>query len=149
MTSIEELLGRKAPTTEAAAPVRASEPPELLEEDTEPDGYRPYLTRSRPQMGFTVIEKDGTLHGFMYHTLRHPKHQRRDGIEFLSFGADGMAVVMQGRGLATLFRALVRHTLIEAREYDGQDKRETIARIDRLQVQDTRTMPGDESGLLT
>lgn len=152
--AIDELLGRTAPSSPAPAPVPATASSaqevqaELIEEAAEPDEYRPYILRTRPQMGFTLVEASGTLHGFMYHTLRHPKHQRRDGHEFLSFTADGLAVVMQGRGLALLFRALVRHTLAEVREFDGKAGPETVTRIDRLGVVDVRQMTDEARELL-
>ncbi|NOG74034.1 hypothetical protein [Roseicella sp. DB1501] len=61
-----------------------------------------YVTRPRAQLGFTVIEADGTRHGFQYHALRHPKWHVRNDEEFLGFMADGIAVPMQGHGLAIL-----------------------------------------------
>ena len=151
---VEQLLGLdEVPSErETAQPgaARVEEPrAELVEEDAEPEGYRPYISRSRPQMGFTLIERGGTMHGFMYHTVRHPKHQLRDGDEFLSFTADGLAVVMQGQGLKILFRAMIRHTLVEGREHDGKAVVDTPTRIDRLAVVDTRALTNETRELMT
>ena len=117
---------------------------ELQTEATEPEVYRPYVIRARPQMGFMVVEADGTMHGFMYHTLHHPKHQVRDGEEFLSFSSSGIAVVMQGRGLKIIFLALMRHTLVEVRAYDGRPPGELASRIERLAITDTTARPAQE-----
>jgi hypothetical protein len=136
MSAIDAILGKSAAPT-AGDDQSAAE--ELRREAAEPDTYRACVIRSRPQMGFALAESDGTLHGFMYHTLRHPKHQVRNGEEFLSFTADGMAVVMQGTGLRTVFLALLRHTLAEAREYDGSKPIEDGSiKVERLEVRDTR-----------
>lgn len=138
---IEQILGRgNQPAPSAPAPATPARPEDeqttLL---TEPAHYRPYIIWPRPQVAFCVVQQDGTMHGFQYHTLRHLKFERRDGDEFLSFTADGLAVVMQGRAMRVLFHALVRHTLLEAREYDGKPDPEGIAtRIERLGVVDTR-----------
>ena len=72
-------------------------PAELLAETTEHNAYRPYMIRPRPQPDLTVIEKDGTRHGFQCHALCHSKWQRRNGEKFLSFTEGGLAVVMQSR----------------------------------------------------
>lgn len=136
---IDQILGRRSAQADSAiAEDVQTVQAELLAEAAEPDAYRPYVIRSRPQLGFTLIEKDSTRHGFHYHTLRHPKWQQRGGAEFLSFVADGLAVVMQGRGLVLLHAALVGGKLAEIREYDGEQQRNAGAptRIDRLEVQD-------------
>lgn len=111
---------------------------ELFADLAEPEHYRPYLTKPRPLLAFALIEKDGTMHGFQYFTVRHPKHQVQNGTDYLSFVADGMAVVIEGRGLAMLFRSLLRHTLAEAREYDGRPLGEDKTHISRLEVVDPR-----------
>ena len=137
-----------------AAPALAAPPPTRREEDAAkaelfaeaatPDLYRPYITRARPLLGFAVIEKDGkTLHGFQYHTMRHPKQQERDGKEYLSLAADGMALVIEGRGLAIVFRALMRHTLLEIREYDGKESSDPAVHISLVGVVDPRTLDED------
>lgn len=135
-SAIDEILGTAGPDEKTTAA-------ELLADTAEPDSYRPYIIRARAQVGFTVIEADGTRHGFQYHTLRHPKHQVREGEEFLSFTADGLAVVIQGQGLVVLHSALVRGTLAEVREYDRKPVGELVTKIVRLEVQDTqeRTAP--------
>jgi hypothetical protein len=129
-SAIEAILGKSKGKDEP------SPADELAADAVEPEGYRPYLMRARPQMAFALIESTGTAHGFMYHTLRHPKHEVRDGEEFLSFAADGIAVVMQGSGLYILFLALLRHTLIEVRAYDGKAITDGTTRITRLEVSD-------------
>lgn len=130
--AIDDILGRSKGKDEP----KNSLADELTADAAEPEVYRPYLSRSRPQMAFAMIEATGTAHGFMYHTLRHPKHERREGEEFLSFTADGIAVVMQGSGLYVLFLALLRHTLIEVRAYDGKPIADGTTRITRLEVAD-------------
>ena len=136
---IDQILGRRSAQADSstAEDVRAVQA-ELLADAAEPDAYRPYIIRARPQLGFTLIEKDGTRHGFHYHTLRHPKWQRRNGEEFLSFVADGFAVVMQGRGLTLLHAALVGGKLAEIREHDGEQpvSADATTQIVRLEVQD-------------
>ena len=137
-TFLDTILGRPPADEETAEQAQDHVALEIAEQAKEPDNYRPYVTRPRPQMAFAVIEKGGTLHGFMYHQLRHPKHETRGEQEFLSFTADGAAVNMQGTGLRVIALAMLRHCLIEVREYDGKQpvvNQET--RIDRLQVVDT------------
>ena len=137
----------KSSASRASADEEKAARAELQAEATEPEGYRPYVTRSRAQMGFTVIEANGTRHGFQYHTLRHPKHERRDGVEQLSFTADGMAVAMEGRGLVMLHAALVRGTLAEVRAYDQRPMQDNATCIDHLRVIDTRTMTDKDRAL--
>jgi hypothetical protein len=79
-----------------------------------------YNRNGRPVMGFYIEQKNGTLDGFMYHGINHPKFQVRDGEEFLSFTYSGTAVVMTGTGLRRIFEALMRHTLRAIYEYDGR-----------------------------
>lgn len=138
---IDELLGRspqkpgdpRPEGTDATAAAVAA----LVAEDAQPEGYRPYLARAIPQLGFVLVEKSGTMHGIQYPTISRLRHERRGGAEQVSFHADGLAVVMEGRGLSVIFRALVRHTLLEAREYDGTGGEAEATRIDRLGVVDT------------
>lgn len=135
---IEEILGKitAPPSQDEEKAARA----ELQAEASEPEGYRPYLIRARAQMGCTIITADGTRRGFQYHTLRNPKHERRDGAEQLSWTADGMAYAMEGQGLVILHAALVRGTLAEVRQYDGKRKGDNATCIDTLQVIDTRLL---------
>lgn len=135
---IDELLGRKpTPGTAAGgAPEEDAARAELAAEDAAPEHYRPYVIRSRPQLGFVLIEKGGTMHGFQYHTIRQLRHEHRGGAEYLSFHADGLAVAMEGRGLGVMFRALVRHTLTEAREYDERPATGEATMIARMGVVD-------------
>lgn len=135
--AIDDILGCSKPKEAADTSLTA----ELEADAAEPEAYRPFLFRSRPQMDFTVIEAPaseapGAWHGFMYHTLRHPKHEVREGQEFLSFTADGIAVVMQGTGLRAIFLAMMRHTLIEIRAYDGKLILDGSTCITRLEVND-------------
>lgn len=111
---------------------------ELATAAAEPEHYRPMVARSQPQLAFCLVEADGTLHGFQYHTMRHLKHRDRNGEEFLSFSSDGVAVVMQGDGLKLVFQGLQRHTLVEARECDNRPIQDNRVRITRLTVQDTQ-----------
>ncbi|MDN3568715.1 hypothetical protein ACFQY5_35980 [Paeniroseomonas aquatica] len=148
VNAIDAILGRKNdPVAGKAAEDASAVQSELLAEAAEPDAYRPYIIRARPQLGFTLIENDGTRHGFQYHALRHPKWQRRNGEEFMSFTADGLAVVMQGRGLTILHAALVRGTLAEVREHDGKQpvSADTTTQIDRLEVQDAEERAAAQS----
>jgi hypothetical protein len=111
---------------------------ELATAATEPEHYRPLVARAQPQLAFCLVEADGTLHGFPYHTMRHLKYRERNGATFVSFSSDGIAVVMQGDGMKVVFWGLQRHTLVEAREYDGKPVGDTTVRITRLTVQDTQ-----------
>ncbi len=111
---------------------------ELATAAAEPEHYRPVVARTHPQLAFCLVEADGTLHGFQYHSLRHLKYRERNGEEFLSFSSDGIAVVMQGDGLRAVFWGLQRHTLVEAREYDNRPMQDNQVRITRLTVQDTQ-----------
>ena len=135
---IEKLMGRTASEETAEAPpldIAA----EIQNDIAEPALYRSYLLKPRAQMAFALIEKDGTLHGFMYHQLRHPKHEQRGGKEYLSFTADSAAVVIQGTGLRVIVLGMLRHCLAEVREYDGNPSQQIPeTRIDRLEVIETR-----------
>lgn len=137
-SAIDQILGKG--NDDSAVDELQAVHDELQADVAEPEAYRPYIIRARPQLGFTLIESDGTRHGFSFHTLRHPKHQKRGEEEFLSFSADGLAVVMQGRGLTILHAAMVRATVAEVREHDGQQhvSADTATLISRLEVQDTQ-----------
>jgi hypothetical protein len=136
-SAIDDILGKKV--QEKPGDELKAMQDELAAEAAALDSYRPYVVRSRPQLGFVVIEANGTRHGFQYHTLRHPKHERRNGDEFLSFHADGLAVVMQGTGLTVLHSALVRAALVEVREYDNLPMTaKNPTKITRLEVQDVQ-----------
>ena len=153
---LEDLFGGgdAAAATVAAGTVPAASPQaggagqeeviqaQLLAELSEPEEYRPYLLRARAQLSLAVIEADGTGHGFYYHEVRHPKHQRRDGKEFLTFTAGPFAVAMQGNGLRLLWAAMLRATLAEVREHDGRTPlRPTLPTvIEKLAVVDVRQM---------
>ncbi|RYE51812.1 MAG: hypothetical protein EOP21_00380 [Hyphomicrobiales bacterium] len=154
MTSriIEELLGRGPTNAPAAhtAPVAAAQAPSpkagdaeakdiaaaLVDDAAEPETYRPYFPKPHPQLMFSLIERDGTEWCFQYFTLRHLRHQTRNGEEFVSFVADGQAVVMQGSLLRVVLLGLKRYALSEVREYDGRPAGELPTRIDRLEIQD-------------
>ena len=127
MSGFESILGKR---DDPAKSVIA----ELVSSAADPDSYRPSIIRPRAQVGFSLVEADGTMHGFMYHTLRHPKHQVRGAEEYLTFTADGLAVVIQGIGLRVIYLALVRHALAELREYDGRPIVDGSTRVIRLAV---------------
>lgn len=137
MSAIEDILGRKA-EDKAGDELKAVQA-ELAADAAPLDAYRPYVVRSRQQLGFLLIEAGGKRHGFYYHTLRHPVHERRGGEELLSFHADGLAVVMQGTGLVVLQSALLRGWMVEAREYDGLPVAAgNPTKITRLEVEDVQ-----------
>lgn len=145
-TMIEELLEGKAeqpsskvtpPSAPALAAPQPVAPARAQEDDAEPDGYRPYVIRG-PRPSFSVVEASGKRHGFAYHNLRHPKHEVHHGSEFLSFLSDGCEVIMQGKGLLTIYHGMLRHTLWEMRAHDGQqphaDEKQKGTAITRLEV---------------
>lgn len=107
---------------------------ELEQEAVELDYYRPYLCRVRPVLALVLIEKSGTMHGFHYIGIRHSKFEIEDGKEFLSFVADGCAVVMEGKNLRPIFAAMQRFVLAEAREHDGKPVKDSTTVINRLAV---------------
>lgn len=110
----------------------------LATDAAEPETYRPYHVWPYAQLMFSVIERDGTEHGFQYHTLRHPKLHKRNDQEFLSFTADGLAVLVRGTGLRFIYLALKRYALSEMREYDGKPPGKLPTRIDELEVVDAQ-----------
>ena len=82
--------------------------------------YQPYIdSGGRPQMGFSITRANGDMDGFLFHSLDNLRHQTRNGQEFLSFTHRGTAVTMQGTRLQILFRAIMRHTLMEIHEENG------------------------------
>ena len=133
MRTIDSILGKSTGVADDADKKSSAD---LYAFAEPPETYRPSVIHPRPQMAFGVVEASGTMHGFMYHTLRHPKHQVRGGEEFLSFTADGIAVVVQGTGLRVVFLAMLRHVLVELREYDGKPIGDTATRITRLAIVD-------------
>ena len=104
----------------------------------ESDSYRGFVdSGNRPQMGFIIVHASGDMHGFMYHSINHPTYQVRNGDEFISFTHSGTAVTMQGTGLKIVFTAMMRHTLMEIREYDNRPIEDGTPTIMRLAITDT------------
>lgn len=142
MSVIDAIFGQTAAGGHSAPAPAGDEQAlaELREELQEPDFYRPYIIRARPVVGFSFVEKDGRSRGFQYHTLRLPDFRPGPpGKEILTFVADGMAIGMEGSGLKLLWRALVRHTLYEARQYDAKPETERsyplgVVRIERIDI---------------
>ena len=136
MPRLDNILGRKG-----AGKAEKDEPDvlsEILSDALPLDYYRPYLTRPRAQLMFSLIERTGRTHVFQYHALRHPIHEMAwAGWELLSFIADGCSVVMEGRHLRVLVLGLMRAALVEMREEDGQPPKEgEKTTISRLEVSD-------------
>lgn len=89
--------------------------------DAESPEYRSFMdSGGRPQMGFSITQADGTMDGFLYHNLDNLRMQVRNGSEFLTFTHRGTAVTIQGEKLKVIFRAMMRHTLMEIHERDGR-----------------------------
>ena len=87
----------------------------------EPTAYRAFVdSGGRPQMGFSITRANGDMDGFLYHLLDNVNFQTRNGEEFVSFTHRGKAVTMQGVGMRAIFRAMMRHTLMEIHEQDGR-----------------------------
>lgn len=97
----------------------------------------------RPQMGFAVTRASGAMDGFLYHSLDNIRFLERDGLEFLTFTHRATAVTVQGSRLKTVFRAMMRHTLIEINEYDGRERSEgdDMPIIDRVAVSYANELP--------
>jgi hypothetical protein len=114
---------------------------EGAEGSPDPDVYIgcDYNRNGRPVMGFYIEQKNGTLDGFMYHSINHPKFQVLDGEEFLSFTYSGTAIVMTGTGLRRIFEALMRHTLRAIHEYDGRPIKDGAPVVTRISV--TQAVP--------
>src|SRR5665811_69974 len=86
----------------------------------EPNEYRSYVdSGGRRQMGFSITRANGDMDSFLYHNLDNQQFQIRNGAEFLSFTHRGKAVTIQGTKLKVIFRAMMRHTLMEINEDDG------------------------------
>jgi hypothetical protein len=135
-----ELYGSKGGSQPSGGPqAEASPPGQPIEGDgaIDPAVYIGFDANrnGRPTMGFFIAHKDGTLDGFMYQGINHPKFQVRDGEEFLTFTDSGTAVVMTGSGLRQIFEALMRHTLKAVYEYDGRRPvKDGVPIITRLSV---------------
>lgn len=144
--ALDAIIGKTTSRTDPSAAVGgASSSPAtdinaaLAQDAAEPDTYRPYRTWPHPQVMFSVIERDGfTEHAFQYHTVRHPKIERRNNVEFLRFTADGLAVTIQGVQLRPILLALKRYVLTEIREFDGKRPGALPTRIDKLEVVDAQ-----------
>ena len=137
MSKFSDLYGKK----------EVPPPQEDGDEPADPNLYIGYDANrnGRPVMGFHIAHKDGTLEGFMYHSLNHPKFQVRGGEEFLTFTYTGAAIVMSGRGLRQIFDALMRHTLKAIYEYDGRPVKEGAPVITKLVV--TQAGQGGQPGV--
>lgn len=79
----------------------------------------------RPQMGFAVVFTDASMNGFLYHSLDNLRFEQRHGRDFLAFTHRGTAVTMQGLKLDMIFRAIMRHLLVEIVEWDHVKKPES------------------------
>ena len=108
----------------------------------EPTDYRAFVdSGGRPQMGFSITRANGDMDGFLYHLLDNVNFQTRNGAEFVSFSHRGKAVTMQGVGLRVIFRAMMRHTLMEIHEQDGRPVAPGEPSVTRLAI----TVVGDAS----
>jgi hypothetical protein len=100
-----------------------------------PSEYRSFIDSGhRPQMGFAITCANGDMHGFLYHTLDNMQLQARGGAEFLSFTHRSKAVTIQGEGLEVIFRAMMRHTLMEIAEPDGRPSVPGMPIITRMEI---------------
>lgn len=107
--------------------------------DKEPEGYRSFIdSGGRPQMGFFIARADGTMDGFLYHSLDHLQFQVRGDQDYLTFTHRGTAVTIQGVGLRIIFKAIMRHTLMEIHENDGHESERDQPAITRIEI----TPPG-------
>lgn len=101
----------------------------------EPAEYRAFVdSGGRPQMGFAICRANGDMDGFLYHLLDNVNFQTRNGEEFVSFTHRGKAVTMQGIGMRAIFRAMMRHTLMEIHEQDGRPVEPGQPRVTRLAI---------------
>lgn len=84
--------------------------------------YRPLImTGGRPSMGFSVIQKNGTMSSFLYHSLDNMVcYPATDGVELLAFTHRGTAVTLRGTRLRQVLRAIMSHTLMEIWEQDDR-----------------------------
>ncbi len=88
----------------------------------ESEDYKPLvMTGGRPCMGFSIIQSDGNMSAFLYHSLDNlVTHPSIDGQELLAFTHRGTAVTIRGRNLRKVLRAIMSHTLQEIWEQDGR-----------------------------
>lgn len=87
----------------------------------EPTEYRAFVdSGGRPQMAFSLCRANGNMDGFLYHALDNIAYETRGGLEFLSFNSRAKLVTIQGQQIAAIYRAMIRHTLMEIRETDGR-----------------------------
>jgi hypothetical protein len=101
----------------------------------EPAEYRAFVdSGGRPQMGFSITRANGDMDGFLYHLLDNLNCQTRNGEEFVSFSHRGKAVTMQGIGMRSIFRAMMRHTLMEIHEQDGRPVAKGEPVVSRLAI---------------
>jgi hypothetical protein len=107
-------------STDFLKKVLEQERPNAGEPPDDPAVYRAYKAVARPQMGFTAIQANGDIDGFLYHNLDNLSMQHRERAEFLTFTHRGKAVTIQGSGLKDILRALMGHNLVEIREHDGR-----------------------------
>jgi len=89
--------------------------------DLDSEEYRAFIdSGGKPQMGFAIVQADGTMDGFFYHSLNNVTLQRRNEDDILRFTHRGTAVTIHGRNLKPVFRAIMRNTLMEICEPDGR-----------------------------
>jgi hypothetical protein len=101
----------------------------------EPAEYRSFVdSGGRPQLGFSINRSNDEMHGFLFHNLDNLLLQTRNGAEFLSFTHRGKAVTIQGTKLKVIFRAMMRHTLMEINEADGRPAEVGLPTIIRMEV---------------
>lgn len=86
----------------------------------------------KPQAAFSLKLANGEMHGFQYFNIDNLKFSPgRGGRDYLSFDHRGKVVVIKGRGLAAIYRAVVQQVLVEARDdVDTQDCDTAISKID-------------------
>ena len=93
--------------------------------------YRSMIdSAGRPQMGFTILRKNGDMDGFLYHSLDNLQLRGR----FLSFTHRSKAVTIEGDELDLIFRAIMRHTLVEIAEPDGRPAVAGLPVIVRMEI---------------
>ena len=140
--ALNKILGsREEPASDSKA---AAISDEIAAAAAAPKEYRAFKVGDRVQMGFSVIEKDGTAHSFPYHQLRYTKHWAIDGQEYLSAVCSGMAIVMRGKGLHLLLHAMQRCAVPDIREWDGVSPLTNPQEyIDRLEVKDPKDAEQD------
>jgi len=107
---------------------------ELMADLVVSETYCPFLVRPSSQVTFLLVGEDRRMHSFQYHALRQAEFYVRGDQEFISLVADGLAVMIQGKALEVMFRALSRQVLIEARLYDGKPMGASATRITRMEI---------------